>query len=55
MSMFCFQCEQTAKGTGCTVNGVCEKRADTAKLIALAAAAKAAPSEETDLSGHGPH
>lgn len=56
MSMFCFQCEQTAKGTGCTVNGVCGKRADTAnlqdkltaKLIALAAAAKAAPSEETD-------
>lgn len=56
MSMFCFQCEQTAKGTGCTVNGVCGKRADTAnlqdkltaKLIALAAAAKTAPSEETD-------
>lgn len=32
MSMFCFQCEQTAKGTGCTVNGVCGKRADTANL-----------------------
>ncbi len=23
--MFCFQCEQTAKGTGCTVQGVCGK------------------------------
>jgi hydroxylamine reductase len=25
MSMFCYQCEQTAKGTGCTVQGVCGK------------------------------
>lgn len=24
--MFCFQCEQTAKGTGCTVSGVCGKK-----------------------------
>ena len=32
MSMFCFQCEQTAKGTGCTVNGVCGKKNDTANL-----------------------
>lgn len=23
--MFCFQCEQTAKGTGCTMSGVCGK------------------------------
>jgi hydroxylamine reductase (hybrid-cluster protein) len=23
--MFCYQCEQTAKGTGCTVQGVCGK------------------------------
>lgn len=29
-NMFCFQCEQTAKGTGCTVQGVCGKTADTA-------------------------
>ena len=32
MSMFCFQCEQTAKGTGCAINGVCGKKADTANL-----------------------
>jgi len=32
MSMFCYQCEQTAKGTGCTVGGVCGKDADTAAL-----------------------
>lgn len=26
MSMFCFQCQETAKGTGCTVSGVCGKK-----------------------------
>ena len=31
-NMFCFQCEQTAKGEGCTVQGVCGKKADTANL-----------------------
>jgi len=30
MSMFCFQCEQTAKGTGCTLQGVCGKEPVTA-------------------------
>lgn len=25
MNMYCYQCEQTAKGTGCTVAGVCGK------------------------------
>jgi len=30
--MFCFQCEQTAKGTGCTVHGVCGKDPTTATL-----------------------
>ncbi len=32
MSMFCYQCEQTAKGTGCTMQGVCGKDAVTASL-----------------------
>ena len=32
MSMFCNQCEQTAKGTGCTVAGVCGKQPSTAGL-----------------------
>ena len=32
MSMFCYQCEQTAKGTGCTVSGVCGKAPETAAL-----------------------
>jgi len=30
--MFCFQCEQTAKGTGCTAHGVCGKDPETADL-----------------------
>ncbi len=32
MSMFCYQCEQTAQGTGCTKAGVCGKDAETATL-----------------------
>lgn len=46
MSMFCFQCEQTMKGTGCTIQGVCGKDVPTAleqdnltaEMINLAAA-----------------
>ena len=30
--MFCYQCEQSAKGTGCTIAGVCGKDAKTAAL-----------------------
>ena len=30
--MFCYQCEQTAKGSGCTVAGVCGKDPETAAL-----------------------
>ena len=30
--MFCYQCEQTTKGQGCTVAGVCGKSADVATL-----------------------
>lgn len=32
MSMFCFQCQETARGTGCDVKGVCGKTEDVAKL-----------------------
>ncbi len=31
MSMFCFQCEQTAGGKGCVKSGVCGKQPDVAK------------------------
>jgi hydroxylamine reductase len=30
--MFCYQCEQTAKGEGCTIVGVCGKQPDVAVL-----------------------
>ncbi len=30
--MFCYQCEQTAKGEGCTIIGVCGKQPDVAAL-----------------------
>lgn len=47
-NMFCFQCEQTAKGTGCTSMGVCGKTPEvsnkldelTASLIELARTVK---------------
>lgn len=32
MSMFCYQCQETAQGTGCTVKGVCGKQESTANL-----------------------
>ncbi len=32
MSMFCYQCQETAKGTGCTIRGVCGKTDKVANL-----------------------
>ncbi len=32
MSMFCFQCEQTSKGKGCDVKGVCGKTPEVSSL-----------------------
>jgi hydroxylamine reductase len=32
MSMFCYQCQEAAKGTGCTVRGVCGKSEDVSGL-----------------------
>ena len=55
--MFCFQCEQTSSGTGCTKGGVCGKSAEVANkqdelnsaLIGLARAAKGKnPGKEVD-------
>ncbi len=55
--MFCFQCEQTAKGTGCEVSGVCGKTPPVSDLqdklvgacIGLAKAVKkTAATEATD-------
>ncbi|MDD5705546.1 MAG: hydroxylamine reductase, partial [Kiritimatiellae bacterium] len=52
-NMFCFQCEQTAGGKGCTRVGVCGKQPETAarqdqltcELIALARASEGQPSD----------
>ena len=32
MSMFCYQCQETLGNKGCTVNGICGKKGDTAIL-----------------------
>ncbi len=32
MGMFCYQCQETAKGTGCTVRGVCGKNEEVARV-----------------------
>lgn len=32
MSMFCYQCQETAKNRGCTVVGICGKKEDVARL-----------------------
>jgi hydroxylamine reductase len=32
MNMFCYQCEQTAKGEGCTMIVVCGKDPDVAAI-----------------------
>ncbi len=31
-NMFCYQCQEAAKGTGCTIQGVCGKPSDVANL-----------------------
>ena len=33
--MFCYQCQETAKGTGCTVRGVCGKLPETSARMDL--------------------
>ena len=62
MSMFCYQCQEAAKGTGCTVAGVCGKKEDTAAhqdvlihtlkglaVVAEKAQGKGAQADETGL------
>jgi hydroxylamine reductase len=31
--MFCYQCQEAAKGTGCTIKGVCGKTPETSGLL----------------------
>lgn len=54
-NMFCFQCEQTAGGKGCTMSGVCGKKPDTANrqdelTSALVGLARAAHGKELTKS-----
>ncbi|MGB2822464.1 MAG: hydroxylamine reductase [Phycisphaerae bacterium] len=52
--MFCYQCEQTAKGAGCTQGGVCGKDPQTAALLdLLVLAAKGLGSYAHRLKGLG--
>ena len=32
MSMFCYQCQETARKTGCTVKGVCGKNEEVSNI-----------------------
>ena len=35
MSMFCYQCQEAAKGVGCTIKGVCGKNDDLSNMMDL--------------------
>lgn len=35
MSMFCYQCQETCKNSGCTMAGMCGKKAETANMMDL--------------------
>lgn len=47
--MFCFQCQETARGTGCTVKGVCGKEPETSKRMDLLLATVRAVGTLADL------
>ena len=51
MSMFCYQCEQTAKGTGCVKIGVCGKDPEVAALQDLLPAIAQRMNDEAAIFG----
>jgi len=52
--MFCFQCQEAAKGIGCTVNGVCGKSDDLAQeMDVLMFTCKGLSVYTTELKKHG--
>ncbi len=56
MSMFCYQCEQTARGIGCTTRGVCGKDETTAALLdLLVAITKEISSAAEQAASNGVH
>lgn len=62
MSMFCYQCQETARNSGCTIRGVCGKTEDTAnrmdllihqcKIIGLIAETEGFPKDTVMGDGH---
>ena len=59
MSMFCYQCQETAKGTGCEIRGVCGKTEEVAKLqdlliYTLKGIADIVVKGKIDVAGLGP-
>lgn len=53
-SMFCYQCQETAKGTGCTLGGVCGKLPETSGRMDLLLYATRGVAILNDLlRGHG--
>ena len=59
MSMFCYQCQETAKGTGCEIRGVCGKTEEVAKLqdlliYTLKGIAEIVVKGKVDVAGLGP-
>ena len=52
MSMFCYQCEQSAAPGGCTVQGVCGKTAPVANLQDELTAALVGLARALDVKGH---
>ncbi len=52
--MFCYQCQEAAKGIGCTINGVCGKSNDLAQMMdVLMYVCKGLSVYTTELKKHG--
>lgn len=56
MSMFCYQCQEAARGKGCTVKGICGKEETTSNLqdvliYALKGIAKIVVDKKMDIAG----
>ncbi len=52
MSMFCYQCQEAKGNTGCTTNGICGKKGDTAVLQDLLIYVAKGISVVSELAGH---
>jgi hydroxylamine reductase (hybrid-cluster protein) len=51
--MFCYQCEETVKGTGCTVKGVCGKDDEIAGVRITRGAGRARTTVRTQAEYNG--